>query len=50
VSFKSVRLGRWRLQRCPVGSHWTLVTPVKPLDLTEDELRGARAHRDVRIP
>lgn len=28
VSFTSLRLGWWRLQRCPVGHHWSLVTPV----------------------
>jgi hypothetical protein len=29
VSFTSVRLGLWRFQRCPVGNHWSLVTPVR---------------------
>jgi hypothetical protein len=28
VSFKAIRLGRYRFQRCPVGNHWTFVTPV----------------------
>jgi hypothetical protein len=50
VSVKAVRLGWWRLQRCPVGNHWTLVSPVREADLTEDELHRARDHRDVRIP
>ena len=50
VSFKSVRLGWWRLQRCPVGSHWTLVTPVRQADLTADEQRLAGEARDMRIP
>ena len=28
VSLTSLRLGWWRLKRCPVGHHWSLVTPV----------------------
>jgi hypothetical protein len=50
VSLKSVRLGWWRYQRCPVGNHWTLVTPAKVSELTEEELQVAAQHRDVRIP
>ena len=50
VSLKSVRLGWWRLQRCPVGGHWSLVVPVREADLTDEELRSARELRDVRIP
>jgi hypothetical protein len=50
VSLKALRLGWWRLQRCPVGEHWSIVTPVKESDLTERERRTAREHRDIRIP
>ena len=39
-----------RFQRCPVGNHWTLVTPVRERDLTLEERDFAAAHRDVRIP
>jgi hypothetical protein len=49
-SLKSVRLGLWRFQRCPVGGHWSLVTPVNPAELTEDELQAARENRDIRLP
>lgn len=50
ASVKSLRLGWWRLQRCPVGSHWTLVTPVRRSDLsTEDQLTASR-HHDLRLP
>jgi hypothetical protein len=49
-SLKSVRLGLWRWQRCPVGRHWSLVTPVKESELSETELRVALATKDVRIP
>ena len=50
VSVKALRLGWWRLQRCPVGNHWTLVSPVRESDLTEDARRLAAARQDVRIP
>ena len=50
VSLKSIRLGWWRFQRCPVGSHWTLVTPVRDSGLTDEERRTAESHHDVRIP
>jgi hypothetical protein len=49
-SLKAVRLGWWRLQRCPVGRHWSLVTPVKVSELTEEERQLASQQRDVRIP
>jgi hypothetical protein len=49
-SLKSVRLGLWRLQRCPVGHHWSIVTPVKEAELSEDQKRTAHEHKDIRIP
>lgn len=50
VSFKAVRLGWWRFQHCPVGDHWTLVSPVRESDLTEDQQRAAREVADVSLP
>lgn len=50
VKLKAVDLGVARLQRCPVGRHWSLVTPVKDSALTADERRFAAAHHDVRVP
>jgi len=50
ASLKSVRLGWWRIQRCPVGGHWSIVVPVKEAALTRRELRFAHGHRDVRVP
>jgi hypothetical protein len=50
ASIKSIRLGWWRFQRCPVGAHWTLVKPVKESELSELELRRARETKDVRVP
>ena len=49
-SLKSLRLGWWRLQRCPVGHHWSVVTPVKTAELTEQERRRASEARDMRVP
>jgi hypothetical protein len=50
ASLKAIRLGWWRLQRCPVGEHWALVRPVKAAELTDAERRSASEHRNVRIP
>lgn len=50
VKIKAVDLGLARLQRCPVGRHWSLVTPVRESSLTEAERQFAAEHRDVRIP
>jgi hypothetical protein len=50
VSVKSLRLGWWRLQRCPVGQHWTLVRPVKETELSDEDRRLAHAVRDIRLP
>ncbi|MGD0085223.1 MAG: hypothetical protein ABSD78_18850 [Acidimicrobiales bacterium] len=50
VKLKALDLGWARLQRCPVGKHWTLVTPVKDSDLTDEERRFAEQHHDVWIP
>lgn len=50
VSVKALRLGWWRLQRCPVGRHWSLVTPVNANDLTADERRLAGEHHDIKLP
>ena len=50
VSVKSARLGPWRIQRCPVGHHWSIVTPVRESDLRPWQRRRARAHHDIRVP
>ncbi len=50
ASVKALRLGPWRLQRCPVGRHWSIVTPVRRSELTEEESRAAADSRDVRLP
>jgi hypothetical protein len=50
VSLKSIRLGWWRIQRCPVGRHWALVSPVRESELSLRERLSARRHQDLRIP
>jgi hypothetical protein len=50
VKFKALDLGVARVQRCPVGKHWSLVTPVRDSDLTDDERRFAREHHDAWVP
>jgi hypothetical protein len=50
VSLKSVRLAWWRFQRCPVGNHWSLVTPVRQSELSEEERRAASEAKDIRVP
>lgn len=50
VKLKALDFGLARLQRCPVGKHWSLVTPVRDADLTEEERRFAHEHHDVRVP
>jgi hypothetical protein len=50
ASVKSVRLGPWRVQRCPVGKHWSIVTPVRKSKLSETERDDARSRRDTFLP
>jgi hypothetical protein len=50
ASFKALRLGWVRFQHCPVGHHWTLVTPVRDSELTAKERRRAQAQRGLRLP
>jgi hypothetical protein len=50
ASVKALRLLGRRFQRCPVGGHWSLVTPVRESELSEDEVRQAREHKDIRLP
>jgi hypothetical protein len=50
VKLKALDLGLARVQRCPVGRHWSLVVPVRATDLSEDEKSVAREHHDTWIP
>ena len=50
VSLKAFRFGWWRFQRCPVGHHWSVVTPVKESELSERQRRSADRNQDIRIP
>jgi hypothetical protein len=50
ASVKSLRLGLWRIQRCPVGHHWSVVTPVREAELTEGARLLAAQTRDIPVP
>ena len=50
ASVKSIRLGPWRYQWCPVGRHWSLVRMVNVNALSPERLAEAEATTDVRIP
>jgi hypothetical protein len=50
ASLKAIRLGPWRIQRCPVGRHWSVVTPVDVAALDGDALARAATTHDVRVP
>lgn len=50
VKLKGIDLGIARVQRCPVGNHWSLVIPVRDADLTDEQRQEAHRHRDVRLP
>ena len=50
ASVKALRLGPWRVQRCPVGKHWSIVRPVKPAKLNDEERAEARSVRDSFLP
>ena len=50
ASFKAIRLGLVRIQRCPVGGHLAFVTPVRESDLSDAELQEARSYHDSNIP
>ncbi len=50
ASLKAVRLGGSRLQRCPVGHHWTRVSRVEESTLRAEELTAARSVHDLRVP
>jgi hypothetical protein len=49
MSVKAVRLGWFRIQRCPVGRHWAIVRPVREQDLSRRQRRAA-ARRDLLVP
>lgn len=50
ASLKSLRLGLWRVQWCPVGRHVDLVRLLKEADLSPAELEYAAEHHDIPVP
>jgi hypothetical protein len=49
-SFKAVRLGYKRYQRCPVCGRWRTVLPVADAELTDEDRRTAAEHDTGRLP
>lgn len=50
ASVKALRLGWWRMQWCPVGRHWALVTPADAATMDDDVRAAASAVHDLRLP
>ncbi|MBE7162613.1 MAG: hypothetical protein INR72_15350 [Williamsia herbipolensis] len=50
VSFKAVRLGDNRLQRCPVHKKWERARLVDPSTLSAAERAAAESVQDIGIP
>jgi hypothetical protein len=53
IKLKELDLVVARVQRCPVGKHWSLVVPVREQDLTEAERQFALdppRHQDSLTP
>ena len=50
ASLKAVRLGGRRVQRCPVGGHWSVVVPLDRESASDSDLRIAAAVHDMRVP
>jgi hypothetical protein len=50
IKLKEIDLVIARIQRCPVGSHWSLVVPVRPDTLSAEDRELAGAHHDIKIP
>lgn len=50
ASLKALRLGRRRMQYCPVGHHWAMVAPADRSTASSEDLENAAAVHDIRIP
>jgi hypothetical protein len=50
ASRREIDLGWARIQRCPVGDHWTIAAPVDASDLTPEDKKLAAQYRDTAVP
>jgi hypothetical protein len=50
VSFKAVRLGSRRLQRCPIHQRWELVRRVDETTLSDQDRKDAARYPASRVP
>ena len=44
------RYGPMRFERCPVTRHWSLVTPARTDELTEEQQQAGAAFHGARVP
>ena len=49
ISFKLIRLGTRRFQKCPVHQRWELARMVTEEEWTPEVIAQAEAHRDSNI-
>lgn len=49
ASFKSIRLGTRRFQKCPVHGRWELARMVPEEEWTPEVIAEAEAHRDSNL-
>jgi hypothetical protein len=50
IKLKEIDLVVARIQRCPIGNHWSLVVPVRSETLSAEDREFAHAHHDIKIP
>jgi hypothetical protein len=50
ASLKALRMGTYRIQRCPVGHHWAKTYSLDPATLTDEQRAQAASVHDLRIP
>lgn len=50
VSFKSIRFGAYRFQKCPVHGKWEMAGIVDDADLSPEIVRAAADYPASRIP
>lgn len=49
-SFKALRFGFARFERCPVGRHWAFIRPADMDSLSPAEKESAARFHDSRMP
>ena len=50
LSVKAIRLGWWRFQYCPVGRHWSVVSPQPDVVVEDAQAHGVTLVDDLALP